>query len=205
MENLHVKQQNVLRRKMEEAMASNKRLREVLEKQKNARKISRDVIDNKGGLAGAAERMRSVVTQVLNLYLFFLLNIFSQFFFFFSKPQNVIQELDMVVSVKEATQSRLQLVEDRKTLMKQLNDLKKKSRVTMVNTERDDLQQKMSGTLIWFLNVNDKHSINLFLKYHARALLLESRFLDSLPLGWPTAPLTQLLDQFSSRLALLLE
>lgn len=83
MENLHVKQQNVLRRKMEEAMASNKRLREVLEKQKNARKISRDVIDNKGGLAGAAERMRSVVTQVLNLYLFFLLNIFSQFFFLF--------------------------------------------------------------------------------------------------------------------------
>jgi len=67
MENLHVKQQNVLRRKMEEAMASNKRLREVLEKQKNARKISRDVIDSKGGLAGAAERMRSVVTQVLNL------------------------------------------------------------------------------------------------------------------------------------------
>ena len=51
----------------------------------------------------------------------------------------------MVVSVKEATQSRLQLLEDRKMLMKQLNDLKKKSRTTMVNTERDDLQQKTTG------------------------------------------------------------
>jgi hypothetical protein len=68
----------------------------------------------------------------------------------------------MVVSVKEATQSRLQLVEDRKTLMKQLNDLKKKSRVTMVNTEREDLQQKMSGTLILFPNVNYFHLMNLF-------------------------------------------
>ena len=67
METLHTKQKNVLQRKMEEAMASNKRLRDVLEKQKNARKISRDVIDSKGGLAGAAERMRSVVTQVLHL------------------------------------------------------------------------------------------------------------------------------------------
>jgi len=70
-----------------------------------------------------------------------------QFLIFFlnSKFFDVIQELDMVVSVKEATQSRLQLLEDRKMLMKQLNDLKKKSRMTMVNTERDDLQQKTTG------------------------------------------------------------
>jgi kinesin family protein 4/21/27 len=68
MENLHTKQQNVVRRKLEEAVASNKRLRDVLEKQKNARKISREIIDNKGGLAGAAERMRNVVTQVCRLF-----------------------------------------------------------------------------------------------------------------------------------------
>ena len=63
MTSLHTKQQNVLRRKMEEAVASNKRLRDVLEKQKAAKKTSKDG-DVKGGLAGAAERMRNFVTQV---------------------------------------------------------------------------------------------------------------------------------------------
>ena len=38
-----------------------------------------------------------------------------------------------------------------------------------------------------------------------RALLLDSRFLESLALEWPTARLAQLLDQFSSRLALFLD
>ena len=63
MESLHTKQQNVLRRKMEEAVASNKRLRDVMEKQRAAKKTSRDG-DVKNGLAGAAERMRNFVTQV---------------------------------------------------------------------------------------------------------------------------------------------
>ena len=63
MASLHTKQQNVLRRKMEEAVASNKRLRDVMEKQKAARKTSRDG-DVKSGLAGAAERMRNFVIQV---------------------------------------------------------------------------------------------------------------------------------------------
>ena len=38
-----------------------------------------------------------------------------------------------------------------------------------------------------------------------RAQLLDSRFLDSLALEWPSARLTQLLNQFSSRVALLIE
>ena len=53
----------------------------------------------------------------------------------------------MVVSVKEATQSRLQLLEDRKTLTKQLNDLKKKSRMTMVAAERTEMEKKSKGKL----------------------------------------------------------
>jgi hypothetical protein len=51
----------------------------------------------------------------------------------------------MVVSVKEATQSRLQLVEDRKTLMRQLNDLKKKSRLTFVASERAEIERSTKG------------------------------------------------------------
>jgi hypothetical protein len=53
---------------MEEAVASNKRLRDVMEKQKAARKTSREGTV-KGGLAGAAERMRNFVTQVNSTFL----------------------------------------------------------------------------------------------------------------------------------------
>lgn len=56
----------------------------------------------------------------------------------------------MVVSLKEATQSRLQLVEDRKTLMKQLTDLKKKSRMTLAMSERAELEKKTKGDAHFF-------------------------------------------------------
>ena len=39
MANLNAKQQNVLRRKMEEAVAANKRLKDVIDKQKAAKKM----------------------------------------------------------------------------------------------------------------------------------------------------------------------
>ena len=39
MATLHTKQQNVLKRKMEEAVAANKRLKDVIDKQKAAKKI----------------------------------------------------------------------------------------------------------------------------------------------------------------------
>ncbi len=111
METLHNKQQNVLRRKMEEAVARNQRLKEVLDKQKAAKKS----IVGRHGLAGAAERMRNLVSQ----------------------------ELDLVVSVKEAQQSKEQLLNDRKTLTKQMADLKKQSRQTMTNAERDEIGQSI--------------------------------------------------------------
>ena len=111
METLHNKQQNVLRRKMEEAVARNQRLKEVLEKQKTRKKT----MVGKHGLAGAAERMRNLVSQ----------------------------ELDVVVSVKEAQQSKEQLLSDRKTLTKQLADLKKQSRNTMTNAEREEMGQSI--------------------------------------------------------------
>merc|ERR1719225_635208 len=69
----------------------------------------------KQGLAGAAERMRNLVSQ----------------------------ELDVVVSVKEAKKSREQLLKDRTTLSKQLTDLRRKQRVTMTNTEREEMMTKI--------------------------------------------------------------
>jgi hypothetical protein len=63
MESLHAKQTNVMRRKMEEAVLSTKRLKDVIEKQKANKKVGKDIND-KSGLAGAAERMRNFVTQV---------------------------------------------------------------------------------------------------------------------------------------------
>lgn len=69
----------------------------------------------KQGLAGAAERMRNLVSQ----------------------------ELDVVVSVKEAQQSREQLLKDRITLTKELNEIKNKQRLTMTNSERDEMHARM--------------------------------------------------------------
>ena len=71
----------------------------------------------KHGLAGAAERMRNLVSQ----------------------------ELDVVVSLKEAKQSCEQLLNDRKTLNKELADLKKKQRYTMTNDERAEMQSKIEN------------------------------------------------------------
>ena len=55
----------------------------------------------------------------------------------------VSQELDVVVSIKEAKQSCEQLQNDRKTLTKQLSDMKKKTRFTMTNDERAEMQSKI--------------------------------------------------------------
>lgn len=61
MTNLHEKQTNVMKRKLEEANANGKRLKELVDKQQANKKAAKE---NKPGLAGAAERMRNFVTQV---------------------------------------------------------------------------------------------------------------------------------------------
>ena len=75
------------------------------------------VFIGKQGLAGAAERMRNLVSQ----------------------------ELDVVVSVKEAKKSREQLLKDRTLISKQLTDLRRKQRVTMTNTEREEMTTKIKN------------------------------------------------------------
>jgi kinesin family protein 4/21/27 len=112
MENLHTKQQNVLRRKMEEAFNVNKRLKDALEKQKASKfKVG------KGGMAGAGERVRNWLNE----------------------------ELDVVISVKEAVQSREQLLNDRKTLTKELNQIKKGMRETMSGEDMAENQRKVES------------------------------------------------------------
>ena len=113
MESLHTKKENVLRRKMEEAMNVNKRLKDVIEKQKAAKKSS--VVGK--GLEGAGKRVRTWINE----------------------------EVDVVVSVKEAVQSREQLLEDRKTLMQELNALKKCMRDTMTQQEMVESHNKMDS------------------------------------------------------------
>ncbi len=49
MENMHVKRENVLKRKVEEATMANKRLKDVIDKQKAAAKMG----NGRGGLVGA--------------------------------------------------------------------------------------------------------------------------------------------------------
>jgi len=115
MENLHTKQQNVVKRKLEEAQTMNKRLKDLLEKQKANAKHRGIFANGRGGMEGAGERVRNWVNE----------------------------EMNVVVSVREATQSKDLLLNDRKALTKQLNDLKQGLRGTMSGNEMKETQEKM--------------------------------------------------------------
>jgi kinesin family protein 4/21/27 len=119
METLHSKQQIVLRRKMEEAVVAHKRLKEVIEKQKAARAskaAAGPAADSeKPSLAGAGERIRGWINE----------------------------ELEVVSGVRAAEHSRDLLINDRKLLGKQLEDMKRKMRETMGGQEMEDVQNKM--------------------------------------------------------------
>merc|ERR1719507_716194 len=68
-----------------------------------------------GGLAGAGERLRNWINE----------------------------EMDVIVTVKEATATRGQLIKDRKTLTQQLNDYKRKMRETASEQEMTDMRKAM--------------------------------------------------------------
>ena len=68
----------------------------------------------KQGLAGAVERIRDMVNH----------------------------ELDVVISMKDATQSIENLMDDRKVLMKQLSEIQKKTRQTMTQDEQKEVEDK---------------------------------------------------------------
>ncbi|XP_033098919.1 chromosome-associated kinesin KIF4-like [Anneissia japonica] len=96
LERVHTKQQHVLRRKMEEAAAANKRLKEAMQKQKAAAE-SRGRFDERNQL-GVGKRIRSFLEH----------------------------ELEVQVSINEAKRHLASLITDRKSITKQLADLKSK-------------------------------------------------------------------------------
>jgi len=114
METMHVKQQNVMKRKMQEASLANKRLQEVIDKQKNAKKMKAGMASGKPGLLGAAERVRSMVNH----------------------------ELDIATTIKDAIQSREVLMKDRAELSKQLTELRGQARLTMMASDRVKIDKK---------------------------------------------------------------
>ena len=81
----------------------------------NKQKASKaKILVGKQGLAGAVERIRDMVNH----------------------------ELEVVISMKDASQSIENLLEDRKDLMRQLSEIQKKTRQTMTPIERNEVEDK---------------------------------------------------------------
>ncbi|XP_038063245.1 chromosome-associated kinesin KIF4A-like [Patiria miniata] len=95
----HEKQENVLRRKMEEAAAANKRLKEALEKQKAGQKKRSEEKTEAKNMVGAAKRIKSWLDH----------------------------ELEVMVSVNEAKRHLGSLLADRKILSQQLHQLQQEN------------------------------------------------------------------------------
>ena len=69
----------------------------------------------------------------------------------------VNHELDVVESIKDAIQSREQLLDDRKHLTQQLNNIAKRSRETMAINERDEVKiLQYVGLLKYNRNKNER-------------------------------------------------
>ncbi|XP_071848027.1 chromosome-associated kinesin KIF4-like [Apostichopus japonicus] len=106
MERKYEKQQNVLRRKMEEAAAANKRLRDAMERHKAH--TSKKPQHQGHHLEGMGKRVKTLLER----------------------------ELDVLVSVNEAKRHLASLLEDRKTITGELNELKEKKHVEPPNKRR---------------------------------------------------------------------
>merc|ERR1719312_1585376 len=90
----HERRENVLKRKMEEANATAKRLKDALAKQDAARKQKNPT--GSSALVGAGDRVREWVSS----------------------------EVDLVVTAKEAEKSKEHLLKERKVLTEELNKLR---------------------------------------------------------------------------------
>ncbi|XP_022086353.1 chromosome-associated kinesin KIF4A-like [Acanthaster planci] len=95
----HEKQESVLRRKMEEAAAANKRLKEALEKQKAVQKKRSEEKPEEKNMVGVAKRIKSWLDH----------------------------ELEVMVSVNEAKRHLGSLLNDRKVLSQQLHTLQQEN------------------------------------------------------------------------------
>ena len=106
----HERRENVMKRKVEEANATSKRLKEAMAKKAEGRKMKESRDPNL--LTGAGERVRGWITS----------------------------EVDVVVSAKEAEMSKEQLMRERKAMSEELGKLKAELRKTLSEQERDEVQ-----------------------------------------------------------------
>lgn len=108
----HERRENVMKRKVEEAVATSKRLKDAMAKKAEVKKMK----DGKdpSALTGAGERVRGWISS----------------------------EVDVVVSVKEAEMSKEQLMKERKVMSEELTKLKAELRRTLSDQERDEVQVK---------------------------------------------------------------
>merc|ERR1719233_487936 len=101
----HERRENVLKRKMEEANATTKRLKDALAKKEAVRKQKAPV--GQSGLSGAGERVRGWLSS----------------------------EMELEVTAKEAEKSKVQLIKERKSMTEELNKLKQELRRTTTTKE----------------------------------------------------------------------
>ena len=106
----HERRENVMKRKMEEAMATSKRLKDAMAKKAEVKKMKEG--RDPSALTGAGERVRGWISS----------------------------EVDVVVSVKEAEMSKEQLMRERKVMSEELAKLKAELRRTLSDQERDQVQ-----------------------------------------------------------------
>merc|ERR1719186_467206 len=106
----HERRENVLKRKMEEANATTKRLKDALAKKEAVRK--QKAVSGHVGLTGSGDRVRGWLSS----------------------------EVDVVVTSKEAEKSKVQLIKERKLMTEELNQLRQELRRTTTSQEREEAQ-----------------------------------------------------------------
>merc|ERR1719420_53701 len=116
----HERRENVLKRKMEEANATTKRLKDALVKKEAVRK--QKMPSGLAGLSGVGERVRGWLSS----------------------------EVELEVTAKEAEKSKVQLIKERKNMTEELNKLKQELRRTTTTQEREEAtakQEKLQAEL----------------------------------------------------------
>merc|ERR1719508_693148 len=106
----HERRENVLKRKMEEANATTKRLKDALAKKEAVRK--QKSASGHVGFTGSGDRVRGWLSS----------------------------EVDVVVTSKEAEKSKVQLIKERKLMTEELNQLRQELRRTTTSQEREEAQ-----------------------------------------------------------------
>jgi len=132
MERLHERQKNVLKRKMEETMAANKRLKDAMEKKKDARKIKGE----NNQMAGSGDRVRNWISSELDV-------VVSEKEAHTAKENLIKDRKDMNQELQKLKQSRRKTLTDqeRKDIDTRVTELQQE--VDLRNAQISELQQQI--------------------------------------------------------------